>query len=140
VSLNVANCPRCGRVFVKGIQEICPNCLKEIELQFDKCSKYLRENRGSILKDLSEATEVPIRQIIKFIREGRISIKNLPNMGYPCESCGNDIREGQICDPCRSKLAKDMTNTQEDEARRLERLRQDSKLSYNIQDRLKDRR
>jgi flagellar operon protein (TIGR03826 family) len=140
VSLNVANCPRCGRVFVKGIQEICPNCLKEIELQFDKCSKYLRENRGSILKDLSEATEVPIRQIIKFIREGRISIKNLPNMGYPCESCGNDIREGQICDSCRSKLAKDMTNSQEDEARRQERLRQDNKLSYNIQDRLKNRR
>jgi flagellar operon protein (TIGR03826 family) len=140
VSLNVANCPRCGRVFVKGIQEVCPNCLKEIELQYDKCSKYLRENKGIGIRDLSEATDVPVRQITKFIREGRISIKNLPNMAYPCESCGNDIREGQICGSCRSKLAKDMTNSKEDEARRLERLRQDSKLSYNIQDRLKDRR
>jgi flagellar operon protein (TIGR03826 family) len=140
VSLNVANCPRCGRVYVKGIQEICPNCLKEIELQLDKCSKYLRENKGTSLKDLSEATEVPFRQIIKFIREGRISIKNLPNMGYPCEVCGNNIREGQICDSCRSKLAKDMTNSQEDEARRLERLRENNIMSYNIQDRLKNRR
>jgi flagellar operon protein (TIGR03826 family) len=140
VSLNVANCPQCGRVFVKGIQEVCPNCIKEIERQFDSCSKYLRENRATSLNDLSEATEVPIRQITKFIREGRISIKNFPNMTYPCESCGNAIREGQICDSCRSKLSKDMNNSQADEARRQERLRQDGKLSFNIQDRLKDRR
>ncbi|SEC34082.1 TIGR03826 family flagellar region protein [Paenibacillus sp. GP183] len=139
MSLNVANCPRCGRVFVKGIQEVCPNCLKEIELQFDICSKYLRENIGTGLRDLSEATEVPVRQITKFIREGRISIKNHPNMGYPCESCGNDIREGQICDSCRSKLVKGMSNSLEDEARRQERLREDSKSSFYIKDRLKNR-
>jgi flagellar operon protein (TIGR03826 family) len=140
VSMNVANCPQCGRVYVKGIKEVCPNCLKEIELQFDNCSKYLRENRSTDLHDLSEATEVSIRQITKFIREGRISIKNFPNMAYPCESCGDAIREGQICDSCRSKLSKDVNHSFEDEARRQERLRQDNKLSFKIQDRLKDRR
>jgi flagellar operon protein (TIGR03826 family) len=139
VSLNVSNCPRCGRVFVKGIKDVCPNCIKEIELQFDKCSIFLKENRGTGLKALSEATEVSIRQITKFIRDGRISIKNLPNMTYPCESCGIEIREGHICDSCRSKLVKGISNSKEDEARRQEKLRQESKLSYNIHDRLKNR-
>jgi flagellar operon protein (TIGR03826 family) len=139
VSMNVANCPRCGRIFVKGIQEVCPNCTKEIDLQFDKCFQFLRENRGCTLTELNEATEVSIRQITKFIREGRISIKNAPNMGYPCEVCGTDIRDGSICDSCRNKLAKDMSNSQEDETRRQERLKQENKVSYNIQDRLKDR-
>jgi ribosome-binding protein aMBF1 (putative translation factor) len=82
---------------------------------------------------------VSIRQITKFIREGRISIKDAPNMGFPCEVCGTNIREGSICESCRSKLAKDMSNSQEDAARRQERLQQEHKGTYNIQDRLKNR-
>jgi predicted amidophosphoribosyltransferase len=66
VSMNVANCPRCGRVFVKGFKDICPNCTKEIDQQYEKCLKYLRDNRGCAIQELSEATEVSIRQITKF--------------------------------------------------------------------------
>lgn len=139
MGMNVANCPRCGRIFVKGFNEVCPNCIKENELQYEKCLKYLRENRGCSINELSEATEVTIRQITKFIREGRISIVNAPNMGYPCEVCGTLIRENPICDSCRSKLAKDVRNSSEDEIRKQEQIKNDNKVSFNIQDRLKDR-
>jgi flagellar operon protein (TIGR03826 family) len=139
VSMNVANCPRCGRIFVKGIQEVCPNCTKEIDLQLDKCIKFLRENRGSTLDEVSEANDVPVRQIMKFIRQGRISIIRYPNMGYPCEVCATHIREGSICESCRSKMVEDMANSQEDEARRQEKIRQQSKVGYNIHDRLNER-
>jgi flagellar operon protein (TIGR03826 family) len=139
LSMNVANCPRCGRVFVKGFNEVCPNCQKEIDLQYEKCLKFLRDNRGTTINELSEATEITIRQITKFIREGRISLMNAPNMSYPCEVCGTLIRDNTICESCRSKLAKDVTNSNEDEARRQEQIRQDNQASYNIIDRLKDR-
>ncbi len=139
MSMNVGNCSRCGRVFVKGFNEVCPDCIKEIEQQYDRCVKYLRDNKGTTIQQLSEEVDVSVRQITKFIREGRISIVRLPNMTYPCQACGTGIREHTICESCRSKLAKDVSNSREDEKRKQEQLKRDNQISYKIQDRLRDR-
>jgi flagellar operon protein (TIGR03826 family) len=140
MSLNVANCPSCGRVYVKNLQNLCPNCLKGIELQYEKCLKFLKENRGCTITELSEGTEVSVRQITKFIREGRISIKGNLNITYECEVCGTAIREQTICEPCRSRLAKESSQLKEDEIRKKNLEVQDNKAAFNIRDRLKDRR
>jgi flagellar operon protein (TIGR03826 family) len=139
MSMNVANCPRCGKIFVKGFNDVCPNCMKDLEQQYEKCVTYLRKNRGATINEVSETTEVSMKQIIKFIREGRISIMNAPNMAYPCEVCGTLIRENPICEPCRGKLAKDVRNNAEDEQRKSQHVKNDGKVSFNIQDRLRDR-
>jgi flagellar operon protein (TIGR03826 family) len=139
MSLNVDNCPGCGRVYVKNSYKLCPNCFKDIELQYEKCLKYLRDNRTSMMTELSEATEVSTRQITKFIREGRISIKGNPNMGYDCEVCGTAIRENTMCEPCRSRLAKESKDLHEDETRKKIQDVQSGKIGFNIRDRLKDR-
>ncbi|GFN32662.1 hypothetical protein PCURB6_29220 [Paenibacillus curdlanolyticus] len=76
---------------------------------YELCAQYLRENRGATIYEVSEATEVSIPQITKFIREGRISLMDAPNLGYPCETCGQMIREGNICDSCRTRLQKDIS-------------------------------
>jgi flagellar operon protein (TIGR03826 family) len=140
MSLNVANCQKCGKIFVKGIHDICPNCYREIEQQYEKCLKYLRENRKCTLLELSEATGVSVNQITKFIREGRISIVSNPNMSYSCEMCGASIREGAMCESCRQKLLKDVNHLSEDAQRKQEQSNSESKISYNIKDRLQDRR
>jgi flagellar operon protein (TIGR03826 family) len=121
MAMNVEYCPRCNRLYARNQFGVCPKCLKEIEAQYEACVKYLRENRGCTIQELSDETEVPIKQITKFIRDGRISLANMPNMSYPCEVCGTEIREGHICDSCRSKLAKDVRGLAEDELRRHER-------------------
>lgn len=139
MGMNVANCPRCGKIYVKGFAEMCPNCLKDLEQQYEKCLKYLRENKGITINDLSEATGVAIKQITKFIRDGRISIMHAPNMSYPCEVCGTLIRENTICESCRSKLVKDVRNNAEDEKRKQEKELRDSQVSFKIKDRLQDR-
>ncbi|MEK3789586.1 TIGR03826 family flagellar region protein [Paenibacillus sp. FSL K6-1230] len=107
--MNLANCPRCGRLYSINIRELCPNCIKDIEREYEVCVAYLRENKGANIQELSDATEVPIKQITRFIREGRISIANAPNMMYPCEVCGTLIRENNMCDSCRSRLTKELT-------------------------------
>lgn len=137
MSLNVDNCPKCGRIYMKNSREFCPACLKEIDLQYEKCIKHLRDHRGLTLQELSEATEVSTKQIIKFIREGRISMINAPNLSYPCEVCGAPIRDQLICDSCRQRLARDVNHVREDEQRQEEAKRQDGQLSYKIRDRLK---
>jgi flagellar operon protein (TIGR03826 family) len=139
MSLNLDNCQRCGKVYMKNNYGLCGNCMKEIDQQYDKCLKYLREYRTCSINELSEATEVSHRQITKFIREGRISIKGNPNMTYDCEVCGTQIRENTMCEACRSKLAKETNQMYEDENRKKLQDSQTNRTAYNIQDRLKDR-
>lgn len=113
MNLNIANCPRCGKIFARGFSDVCANCHKEIEKQYEACVQYLRENRGATINDLSEAVDVSIKQITKFIREGRISLYNAPNMSYPCDACGTLIREGHMCDTCRKKLTNQVNRMNE---------------------------
>lgn len=138
MAMNVANCPRCSRLFVKNQFGICVNCVKEIEDQYQACVQFIRENKACTLEELSEATEVPLKQITKFIREGRILIKDLPNLFYSCEVCGSSIREGNICDSCRSKLVRDVNHLQEDENKRVEQPGQ-SQGTYQINKKQQDR-
>lgn len=107
--MNLGNCPRCGRLFAKNFRDLCPSCMKDIEAEYEKCLEYLREYKSATMAELSDATGVSIRQITKFIKEGRISIADNPNMMYPCEVCGILIYEGNMCDSCRSRLARDLS-------------------------------
>ena len=107
MGINLGNCPRCGRLFANNFRDICPSCIKEIEEEYEKCLKFLREEKLATIQEVSEATGVSIRQITKFIKEGRISVANNPNMMYPCEVCGVLIRDGHMCDSCRTRLTRD---------------------------------
>jgi flagellar operon protein (TIGR03826 family) len=115
--MNLDNCPRCGKLFAKNFRDVCPACIRDIDKEYELCSTFLRKEKGAIITELSDATGVSIKQITKFIKEGRISLYNAPNLMYPCEVCGTLIRENNICSPCRSRLIKDTQKMHEDEAR-----------------------
>jgi flagellar operon protein (TIGR03826 family) len=102
----LANCSRCDALFVQAVRDICPKCHQLVEQEYEKCAKFLRirENRGANIHQVSEATGVSVKQITKFIKEGRISVVGNPNLGYPCESCGITIRMGNLCDSCMSEI------------------------------------
>ncbi|MEB3102338.1 TIGR03826 family flagellar region protein [Paenibacillaceae bacterium T2] len=130
--MNIANCPRCGRIFAPGLKDVCSACAKEVEQQYERCVQYLRDNRGATITEVSENTEVPIKQITKFIREGRISLVNAPNMSYPCDVCGILIREGNMCETCRKRLTQDVNTLKEQEQRRREEIRKS--MTYRSRD------
>lgn len=113
--MNLGNCPRCGKLFAMNFRNICQECSKLIENEYQLCSDYLREQRGATMSELSEATNVSIRQITKFIREGRISVIDAPNLSYPCEVCSTTfIQEGNMCTPCRTRLTKELNQSLKD--------------------------
>ena len=101
---NIGNCPRCGKIYAVNPKGICPVCVVQVDEEYQRCADYLRENKQTNIYDLSDATKVTVKQITQFIREGRISIADFPNIGYPCESCGTPIPEGRLCKDCRDRL------------------------------------
>ncbi|MBJ6361924.1 flagellar protein [Paenibacillus sp. GCM10012307] len=108
--MNLGNCPRCGKLYQLNVRNLCPDCIKEIDKEYETCADKLRKTPGLSIYELSDETGVSTKQITKFIREGRISIVNAPNMSYPCEVCGTLIRENNICMDCRQRLIKDVNS------------------------------
>ncbi|WP_257350262.1 TIGR03826 family flagellar region protein [Pseudalkalibacillus decolorationis] len=106
----LANCPQCNRIFVKNYHVVCDTCYKEEEEMFDKVYKFIRKkaNREASLWEVYEATGVPEKVIIRFVKEGRIRANQLPNISYPCESCGLNINDGRICNSCKKRMNSDL--------------------------------
>ena len=62
----IGNCSRCGKVFVRYRQQsLCPACTEKREQDFMRCRDYLRDNPETRMKELSEATGVSVREIIR---------------------------------------------------------------------------
>lgn len=100
------NCPRCDKLFVKSLRDVCQDCFKQEEEDYQKVYQFVRkrENRMASIKEVEEGTGVEEKFIIKFVKQGRISVHSFPNLAYPCESCGRMIHEGRICDVCRGNI------------------------------------
>ncbi|WP_157729343.1 TIGR03826 family flagellar region protein [Tumebacillus algifaecis] len=113
--MGLANCKNCGKLYNQQTHEdICPQCRQEEERTFYTVRDYLRENRRSTIYELSDATEVAVSLIIKWIREGRISTSDHPELAYPCESCGAPTQEGRYCKPCKDRLQKGFEQSKQD--------------------------
>jgi flagellar operon protein (TIGR03826 family) len=121
----LANCPKCGRLFVKhSIRDVCEQCYKEEEALFEKVHQFLRkrENRTATMSQVVEATGVSESLITKWIKIGRLQLVHFPNLGYPCESCGTMIRDGQLCPKCRTKLQTQLKLLEEEKQRQRQRM------------------
>lgn len=133
--MNLGNCSQCGKLYVVNSLGLCAACLKDVEDQYHRCADYLRKNRASTMQELSDATGVSVRLITRFIREGRIGTKDALNLRYPCESCGEPIHDGNLCEVCRDRLRRQVNQMHRGAERREELKRaQDSGNTY-IKDR-----
>lgn len=104
---NLSNCEQCNKIFIKVHKPICSDCLKKVDIEYQKCYEYLRKEKGKSITiyDLSEATKVSVKLINEFIREGRISIELLANISYPCISCKQLTQGGdKYCQSCRANI------------------------------------
>ncbi|MCD9022301.1 flagellar protein [Cohnella silvisoli] len=137
--MNLVYCPRCNKLYAKTIREMCNNCYNELEKDYERCVQYLRENKGLNIQQLSDDTEISIKQITRWIREGRISLLNAPNLSYPCETCGTLIRDGHMCDSCKARLQRDVRNANSTGLQQHNPDENKHSGAYQIGNRLKDR-
>lgn len=117
----LANCPRCGGLFVKHARTVCDQCFKEEEAAFDKVNQFIRkkDNRTASIPEVVAATDVEEHLVIKFVKENRLRSAMFPNLTYPCQKCGADIREGKLCGSCAGQIQSDL-----EQDKKLEQLQQ----------------
>ncbi|WP_047980838.1 TIGR03826 family flagellar region protein [Ornithinibacillus contaminans] len=122
---DLANCVRCGKVFVKQIRDVCRDCYKEEEAAFQIVYDFLRKqiNREATLIEVVEATGVDEALITKFIKENRLRTTMFPKLGYPCEKCRTPITSGKLCMNCAEELKHDL-----DRVEQLEKITERNKL------------
>lgn len=108
--MELRNCKRCGKMYtyVTGIP-ICDQCKQKDEDDFQKVKKYINENRNSSMKEISEACEVSVEKITRFLREGRLEIRENANIVLECEDCGTSIMTGRFCQQCSKKLERELS-------------------------------
>lgn len=107
----IKNCPRCKKIFTPlNNNLLCPNCIKEEEDEFQRVRNYVRENRGVDIHLTSEATQVSVKKIIRYLREGRLEVTEGMQDFLKCEKCGVPIRTGRFCKNCMDKMSEGLTS------------------------------
>lgn len=108
MSLDLRNCPNCGRLFAKkpGV-DFCPVCLDTEEEDFQKVKSFLWDHPNSTIEVVHEKTGVSRERIIKFIRDDRLIAEGLTlDYTIECERCGTLIPSGRFCKKCQDELVK----------------------------------
>ena len=104
--MGAKNCARCGRIFnhLAG-PPLCHACREDDEKAFERVKEYLFEYPGASMTEVATALELPLGKIKRFLKEGRLEIKEGSNFILECERCGVSIKSGKYCEVCSHDLA-----------------------------------
>ncbi len=134
--MELKNCKWCGRVFAHSMDDICLSCRQQEEEDFSAVHAYLQEKKKATIEEVNQATGVERHRIIKFIRQGRFAAEGDFSIFVECESCGDLIKEGRLCEKCSQALKDEVRAAQKKE--KPKRVRDKEKKSrMHIADRLK---
>jgi hypothetical protein len=108
----IGNCKKCGKIFQKKTTEVsCYDCLKQEEEQFTLLYRTLQKSGtqgGIAIEALSAEVGVPVEEIERFYREGRLSTAGI-FLKIPCQACGvmtTEVeRRGRYCVKCSEMAA-----------------------------------
>lgn len=99
-------CQYCGgelNHLVNGIYE-CKSCNKENYDYFQTVKRFLQNEGPSTIREISEKTGIPKRNIEYFLKEEKLQIPaRKENYENVCLICGKNIGAGKFCIQCRNK-------------------------------------
>lgn len=104
--MDVRNCRRCGKIFTYRGMPVCQDCFEADEMDFKKVREYLDGHPGASTMEVSVQTEVDVKTITRFLREGRLEAEGVTviDSDLACEKCGKAIGSGRYCDDCLKKM------------------------------------
>ena len=107
------NCIICGRLFLKVHTDSCLDCFLKSEHDLESVADFLgiEKNRNATIEDVSECTNVSVKQIAGFLRDGLIFSEDYPNLGYRCSHCGKLIKRQLLCNECFNQFSSEVNRT-----------------------------
>ncbi len=109
--MEIRSCLKCERAFSYDGVELCPKCRYEDDGDFKIVKDYLYDNPGADINKVSKETEVELKKILMYLKEGRIEIKEgSANTILSCERCGVAVNMGRFCKKCIVSMEKEFTS------------------------------
>lgn len=103
--MELRNCPVCGKLFVYTVRDMCPDCAKKDEENYEKVRTYLYDVPDATLEKIANHTGVPEKSILEYLKEGRLILKKSNiNILLKCEMCGSPIATGRLCEKCAKEF------------------------------------
>ncbi len=96
----IGNCPECGTI-VPSRDALCADCRAALDEKFQAVRDALARNPGMDLTSLAKETGVPEKDILKFLRQGRLVARGM----LKCQTCGEPIERGRMCAGCTQRLS-----------------------------------
>lgn len=120
--MDVRNCKRCGKIFTYRGMPVCQDCFESDEKDFEKVRDYLSNHPGASTMEVSTQTEIDVKTITRFLREGRLEAEGVTviDSDLSCEKCGKPIGSGRYCDDCLKKMQAELKEA----AQRLEKAKE----------------
>lgn len=107
---SMRNCPKCGNVFTYISNPICRDCQEIEDGIFETVRSYIKEHNDKTLEEVSNATDVSVKKILKYIKEGKIELAEGTGITVPCDGCGKPITKGRYCGACADKIKNKFTS------------------------------
>lgn len=107
--MEVKVCHGCKKLFqhISG-PILCPRCKQLEEEMFLKVKDYLRDNPGSNMYEVNQATGVSAALIEKFLKQGRLQVTEDSPIALTCERCGKRVPTGRYCKDCKNELSNEL--------------------------------
>ena len=126
----IRNCSKCGKIFTAmNGEKVCRDCVQKEKDFEEKVVQYIRDNPGSSMKEVMQATGANDKMMKRMMKEGIFSptaSAHVEGAPYPCMKCGRPITHGTYCMDCLSKLR---TQTKKAAEAMQIRIKEDPKMS-----------
>lgn len=131
--MDVRNCKQCNKVFnyIGGVP-LCPECMKKAEDKFDDVKAYIYDHPKCGMQEVSDAMEVSVAQIRKWLKEERLAFSEDSEIALNCEKCMKKILTGRYCNACKKELENQFTGLyrQEDKKHPVEKKKVENRMRF----------
>ncbi len=105
--LKAANCKTCGKVFLKSINEVCPECIKKEQDLLKGINDYCYSRTSVSLHELAHEFDESVAKLEKYLLERKL-VQVMDKLDLICRGCGvhyTILNEGRLyCKSCFDKL------------------------------------
>lgn len=134
--MNIKNCKKCGKIYSYDGFDNCYACRNEENDMYQKVREYIYDNSNADINKVSQATEVPKKKILEFLRQGKLEIKEGSNLILDCERCEKPITSGRFCDKCVNEMDRELKGVlREDKLKKEEEQRYRNANKLNVKNR-----